>query len=41
MYGVNGSARAFGYPDHASILKAGKTGADVQPLIDRGLSLCE
>jgi hypothetical protein len=27
MYALNGSAKSFGYPDSASILKPGKTGA--------------
>ena len=41
MYALNGSAISFGYPHHRSILKQGKTGADVQPLITRGLKLCD
>lgn len=41
MYALNGSARSFGYPDHKSILKPGKTGADLRPFIERGLTLCE
>lgn len=40
-YGLNGSARAFGFPDSRSIYRDGKTGADLQPLIDRGLRLCQ
>jgi hypothetical protein len=41
MYGLNGSAQSFGYPSYRSILKPGKTGADVQPFIQRGLTLCK
>lgn len=41
MYGLNGSAQSFGYPEHRAILKPGKTGADVQPFIERGLTLCQ
>jgi hypothetical protein len=40
MYGLNGAAQSFGYPAHRSILKPGKTGADVQPFIKLGLTLC-
>lgn len=40
MYGLNGSARSFGFTDAKSIMKPGKTGADLQRLIDRGLSIC-
>ena len=40
MYGLNGSARSFGYPDVKSVLRPGRTLVDVQPLIDRGLTLC-
>jgi hypothetical protein len=39
-YGLNGSAREFGFPDGLRILKPGKTGADIQPFITRGLALC-
>lgn len=39
-YGLNGAARGFGFPDGMKMLKAGMTGADVQPFIDRGLTLC-
>lgn len=39
-YALNGSAKSFGYPDSADILKSGKTGADLQPLIQRGLTAC-
>jgi hypothetical protein len=39
-YGINGSARSFGFPDVASIQKAGTVGVDLQPFIERGLTLC-
>jgi hypothetical protein len=39
-YGLNGAARGFGYPDGLKILKPDKTGADVQPYITKGLTLC-
>lgn len=39
-YGLNGTARQFGFPDGMKILKHGKTGADLQPFITRGLMLC-
>lgn len=39
-FGLNGSAREFGFPDSASILRPGLTRAAAQPLIDRGLTLC-
>jgi hypothetical protein len=40
MYGLNGSAKTFGFPDGGEILKPGKVGVDVQPFIERGLTLC-
>jgi len=40
-WGLNGSARSFGYPDGFEILKPGKVGSDLQPFISRGLALCE
>jgi hypothetical protein len=41
-YGLNGSARDFGFPDPSnSIMKPDKTGADLQPFIARGLRLCD
>lgn len=39
-YALNGSAKAFGYPDAVSIQKPGTTGVDLQPFIQRGLTLC-
>lgn len=39
-YGLNGTAREAGFPDHRGILKPEKTSADVQPLITKGLTLC-
>lgn len=41
QYGLNGAARGLGFPDGLTILKPGKTGADLQPFIDRGLTLCQ
>jgi hypothetical protein len=41
MYGLNGAARDFGYPDPMLIQKPGTVPADRQPLIDRGLKLCQ
>lgn len=41
-YGINGAAKGVGgFPDGLTILKPGKTGADLQPFIDRGLTLCQ
>jgi hypothetical protein len=40
QYGINGAARGFGFPDIKAKLKPGKELADLQPLIDRGLTLC-
>lgn len=39
-YALNGSAKTFGFPDSASILKPGLTGIHLQPFIDRALPLC-
>ena len=39
-YALNGSAGSFGYPDSKERLKPGKTGADLQPFIDLGLTAC-
>ncbi len=41
QYGINGSAREFGFPDGRSILKDGFVLANLQPFIDRGLTLCK
>jgi hypothetical protein len=41
QYGLNGSAKTFGFPDSASILKPGIVGNDLQPFIERGLTLCK
>lgn len=40
-YGLNGSAKDFGFPDSASILKPGIVGNNLQPFIARGLTLCK
>lgn len=40
-YGLNGSAIGFGFPDGRRMLKPDKTPADIQPLIDIGLALCD
>lgn len=39
-YGLNGAARAFGFPDGLTMLKPGRIPADVAPFIERGLTLC-
>lgn len=39
-YGINGSARQFGFPDVKAVLRPGKVLADLQPLIQKGLPLC-
>lgn len=41
QYGLNGSAKTFGFPDSASISKPGIVGNDLQPFIERGLTLCK
>jgi len=40
QYGINGSARSFGFPDVKAIQKPGTAGIHLQPFIDRGLTLC-
>lgn len=40
-YGLNGSAKDFGFPDSKAIMKPDATGADLQPFIKMGLAMCE
>lgn len=40
-YGLNGSAKDFGFPDSRAIMKPGTTGVDLQPFIKMGLAICE
>lgn len=41
QYGLNGAARGVGgFPDSKAIMKPDTFGVHLQPLIDRGLTLC-
>lgn len=41
QYGINGAAKTLGFPDSAAVHKPGVVGVDLQPLIERGLTLCD
>lgn len=41
QFGLNGSAKSFGWPNVDAIMKPGLVPADVQTFITRGLTLCQ